>query len=69
MLAGLCNLCDDFGHSNFDAMRFIAHSVSQVETTTVDCHGVVKSLRAYQTFLKQSWQNHLKGIPHAKNCA
>jgi len=41
MLAGLCNLCDDFGHSNFDAMCSIAHSVSQVETTTVDCHGVV----------------------------
>ena len=52
MLAGLCNLCDDFGHSNFDAMCSIAHSVSQVETTTVDCHCVVKSLRAYQTFLK-----------------
>ena len=51
MLAGLCNLCDDFGHSNFDAMCSIAHSVSQVETT-IDCHGVVKSLRAYQTFLK-----------------
>lgn len=52
MLAGLCNLCDDFGHSNFDAMCSIAHSVSQVEITTVDCHCVVKSLRAYQTFLK-----------------
>ena len=53
MLVGLCNHCDDFGHSNFDAMCSIAHSVSQVETTTtVDCHGVVKSLRAYQTFLK-----------------
>ena len=33
-------------------MCSIVHSVSQVETTTVDCHCVVKSLRAYQTFLK-----------------
>ena len=33
-------------------MCSIAHSVSQVETTTIDCHGIVKSLRAYQTFLK-----------------
>ena len=52
MLAVLCNLCDNFGHSNFDAMCSIAHSLSQVEKITIDCHGVVKSLRAYQTFLK-----------------
>ncbi|XP_044164132.1 uncharacterized protein LOC122948377 [Acropora millepora] len=58
MLAGLCNLCDDFGHSNFDAMCSITHTVSQVETITVDCHCVVKSLRAYQTFLAKSSERH-----------
>ena len=23
MLAGLCNLCDDFGHSNFESMQLL----------------------------------------------
>ena len=57
MLAGLCNLCDDFGHSNFDALCSHAQEVSNLEgsTCSVDHAGIVKILQGYQTFLKRQF--------------
>lgn len=55
MLAGLCNLCDDFGHSNFDALCSIAQDVSSLQGSTVDHAGVEKIFRGHQTFLKRKF--------------
>ena len=30
MLAGFCNLCDDFGHSNFDEMCKLVHEIANL---------------------------------------
>lgn len=51
MLAGLCNLCDDFGHSNFDDL------CAFIEEVTAMCPGLngsalIKDVRMYQKFLK-----------------
>ena len=52
MLAGLCNLCDDFGHSNFDSLLSFLDDLNN-ERVLVDSHPqLVKDCREYQKFLK-----------------
>ena len=51
MLAGLCNICDDFGHSNFDELCLF------IEEVCSHCPGLngstlIKDVRNYQTFVK-----------------
>ena len=51
MLAGLCNICDDFGHSNFDEL------CTFIEEICTHCPGLngstlIKDVRRYETFLK-----------------
>ena len=47
MLAGLCNLCDDFGHSNFDELCPFIEEVSSVYPgLNVSC--LIKDVRVYQ---------------------
>lgn len=55
MLAGLCNLCNDFGHSNFDAFCSVAKDVSNIDGSTLDSAHFVKNMRQYQTFLKKTF--------------
>ena len=58
MLSGLCNVCDDFGHSNFDNLCELVNEISKVdgrEGTIVDCAFTVKHLRQYPTFLKRKF--------------
>ena len=51
MLAGLCNICDDFGHSNFDELcTFIEELCSQ--SPGLNGSALVKDVRPYQTFVK-----------------
>ena len=67
MLAGLCNLCDDFGHANLCALLHTLFPKLKQQQLMV-----MVLLRGYEHikhFSRQSWQNHLKGIPHANNCA
>ena len=55
MLAGLCYLCDEFGHSNFDALCTLAREVASLQGSTLNYASVEKILRGYQTFLKRKF--------------
>ena len=47
MLAGLCNICDDFGHSNFDELcTFIEELCSH--SPGLNGSALVKDVRPYQ---------------------
>lgn len=54
MLAGLCNLCDDFGHSNFDEICELITEVS-CKCTGLNASALVKDVRKYQRFLKTTF--------------
>lgn len=51
MLAGLCNLCDDFGHTNFDELCTFIEEVSSV-CPGLNGSALIKDVRTYQKFLK-----------------
>ena len=53
MLAGLCNICDDCGHTNFDNMETEIEEIG--ESTNLDVKGVSQQLRQYQRFLKTKY--------------
>ena len=53
MLAGLCNLCDDFGHSNFESTQLLFDGLKKVGVLHVAAHSeFVSTSRQYQKFLK-----------------
>ena len=54
MLAGLCNLCDDFGHSNFDELCELITEVSS-KCPGLNASALIKAVRNYQTFLKTTY--------------
>ena len=54
MLAGLCNLCDDFGYSNFDELCAIISEVSS-SCSDVNASALSKDVRRYQKFLKTTF--------------
>ena len=54
MLAGLCNLCDDFGHSNFDELCELITEVSS-KCTGLNASTLIKDVRKYQRFLKTTF--------------
>ena len=58
MLAGLCNLCDEYGHSNFDAMCELIQEIASLgggETTTIHHACLATQMRNHQTFLKRKF--------------
>ena len=51
MLAGLCNLCEDYGYSNFASLKDL------VDKVRADCHhedfsGIVKNIDVLQRYFK-----------------
>ena len=54
MLAGLCNLCDDFGHSNFDELCELITEVSS-KCSGLNASTLIKDVRKYQRFLKTTF--------------
>ena len=71
MLAGLCNICDDFGHSNFDELcTFIEELCSH--SPGLNGSALVKDVRPYQTFVKTKFsklsQHHLMFRVMSKSC-
>ena len=53
MLAGLCNLCDDFGHSNFESLQLHLDDLKKDGTLSDSMHSEFKSsTRLYQKYLK-----------------
>lgn len=51
MLAGLCNLCDDFGHSNFDDLCALIEDVS-TRCSGLNGSALIRDVRIYQKCLK-----------------
>ena len=54
MLAGLCNLCDDYGYSNFDELCDLITDVSS-ESPDLNASALIKDVRKYQRFLKTTF--------------
>ena len=53
MLAGLCNLCDDFGHSNFESLQLHLDDLKKDGALSDSMHSEFKlSTRHYQKYLK-----------------
>ena len=52
MLAGLCNLCDDFGHSNFDSLLALLDELN--------CQGVLNAPLSSLTQIARQYQKYLK---------
>lgn len=53
MLAGLCNLCDDFGHNNFNELcPFIEEVHVSSMSPELNVSSLIKDVRIYQKFLK-----------------
>ena len=57
MLAGLGNLRDDYGHTNFHLMCELSHEIANLggEATNIDPASVATQLRNHQTFLKRKF--------------
>ena len=51
MLAGLCNLCDDFGYSNFENLYVLVKETSDA-SSGMDLPAMQKKLEAHQQFLR-----------------
>jgi len=57
VLASLCNLCDEYGHSNFDTTCELIQEIASLgggETTT-DPACLTKQTRNHETFLKRKF--------------
>jgi hypothetical protein len=54
MLAGLCNVCDDFGHTNFDDLCSFVLELSS-KYGNINPTELTKSIRSYQKFIKTNF--------------
>ena len=59
MLAGLCNLCDDFGHSNFDSLLSLLDDLKNQGVLDTTHSQLVKDTRDYQKFLKMKFNKQV----------
>ena len=58
MLAGLCNLCDEFGYSNFE--KFISFLASVERATTVPVNDFKGKVLKYQRFMKTQFAHQVQ---------
>ena len=61
MLAGLCNLCEDVGYSNFANLIDLVEKLSQM-TEQPQLGAVVTEIRTLQQYLKTKIANEVKYI-------
>ena len=59
MLAGLCNLCDDFGHSNFDNLISLLDDLKNQGVSNISHPQLAKDSREYQKFLKMKFSKQV----------
>ena len=52
MLAGLCNLCDDYGHSNFDSLLELLDDLNCEDVLDTPVSQLKQITRNYQKYLK-----------------
>ena len=61
MLAGLCSLCDDFGHSNFDSLELLLGNIREEGVISVSTHSNFTGMsRQYQKFLKVQFPKEVR---------
>ena len=61
MLAGLCNLCDDFGHSNFESLLMLLEKLKDEGAMVHATHNqLVETTRQYQKFLKVQFPKEVR---------
>ena len=60
MLVGLCNLCDDFGHSNLDVMCALAQEIANLTGCSIDHVSLANKLTEHQTFLKRTFSKSVE---------
>ena len=61
MLAGLCNLCDDFGHSNLESMELLLDNLKGESMLLACTHSqFISVMRKYQKFLKVQFPKELR---------
>ena len=61
MLAGLCNLCEDYGFSNFASLRKLVQQI-QAECRQQDLGGVMNSITLLQHYLKMKFGHEVLKI-------
>lgn len=60
MLAGLCNLCDDFGHSNFDSILALLDDLNCQGVLNTPLASLIQITREHQTYLKLKFAKELE---------
>ena len=60
MLAGLCNLCDDFGHSNFDSLLALLDDLNCQGVLNTPLASLIQITREHQTYLKLKFAKEVR---------
>lgn len=69
MLAGLCNLCDDFGHSNFESLKLLLDDLKKAGMINAAAHSeIVSASRQYQKYLKVEFPKEVSSKLTNKKC-
>ena len=68
MLAGLCNLCDDFGHSNFDSLLVLLDDLNREGILDSPHSRLVQSSREHQKFLKLQFSKEVSNVLSSDPC-
>jgi len=69
VLAGLCNLCDDFGHSNFELLQLLLDNLKKAGIINAATHSeTVSASRQYQKYLKVEFPKEVSGKLTNKKC-
>ena len=58
MLAGLCNICEDYGFSNFAKLRELVQSIA-TDCPCEDLSSIIKMISALQRYLKTKFSNQV----------
>ena len=67
MLAGLCNLCEDYGYANFASLKDFVEKVG-ADCQQQELSGTVKKVTALQRYLKTKFSHEVHvGLPRFKD--
>ena len=70
MLAGLCNLCGDFGHSNFESLQLLLDDLKKAGMINAAAHSeTVSTSRQYQKYLKVEFPKEVSSKLTNRKCS
>lgn len=58
MLAGLCNLCEDYGYANFSSLKDLVHKVG-ADSPQHELSGTEKNITTLQRYLKTKFSHEV----------